>query len=56
MVRKLHMAGRDAWYFYLDSRVKLSIEVSQDDYYNIDEGDEVCIEYTTHSKQYLGYF
>jgi hypothetical protein len=56
VVRKLHMASRDAWYFYLDSRVKLSIEVSQDDYYNINEGDEVCIEYTSHSKQYLGYF
>ena len=56
VTRKLHMPARNAYYFYIDSRVKLSIEVSQEDYYSVKEGDEVCIEYTTHSKQYLGYF
>ena len=56
VTRKLHVAAKDAWYFYLDSRIKLSIEVSYEDYQRIGEGDEICIEYTTHSKQYLGYY
>lgn len=56
VTRKLHVAAKNAWYFYIDSRIKLSIEVSYEDYNRIDEGDEVCIEYTTHSRQYLGYF
>jgi hypothetical protein len=56
VVRKLHMAGKNAWYFYIDSKVKLSIEVSSDDYYNINEGDEICIEYATHSRLFFGYF
>lgn len=56
VTRKLHLAAKNAYYFYIDSLIKLSIEVSPEDYYRINEGDEVCIEYTTHSKNYLGYF
>jgi hypothetical protein len=54
--RKLYLDIKDAYYLYIDSKVKLSIEVSPNDYNEMDEGDEVCIEYATHSKQYLGYF
>ena len=56
IIRKLHIAAKNAYYFYIDSNVKLSIEVSYDDYTRMSAGDEVCIEYTTHSMQYLGYF
>ena len=56
ITRKLYIATKNACYFYIDSRVKLSIEVSVADYERLNEGDEVAIEYTTHSKQYLGYF
>jgi len=56
VTRKLYLDVKKAYYFYTDSKVKLSIEVSASDYDNIHEGDEVCIEYTTHSRQYLGYF
>jgi len=56
VMRKLYIATQNAYYFYIDSRIKLSIEVTYNDYATMDEGDEVCIEYTTHSKQYLGYF
>lgn len=54
--RKLQMTPRSTFHFYIDSRVKMSIEVSLADYDRLKVGDEVCIEYTTHSKQYLGYF
>ncbi len=56
VTRKLHIPARDAYHFYIDSNVKLSIEVSADDFGRLNAGDEVCIEYTTHSRQYLGYF
>ena len=56
IVRKLHLSAKNAYYFYTDSKVKLSIEVSAADYDQMNEGDEISIEYTTHSKQYLGYF
>ena len=56
ITRKLYLAVKDTYYFYIDSRIKLSIEVSANDYEHMNEGDEVAIEYTTHSKMYLGYF
>jgi uncharacterized membrane protein len=56
VMRKLYLSVKSTHYFYIDSRIKMSIEVSPTDYERIKEGDEVCIEYTTHSKQYLGYF
>jgi hypothetical protein len=56
ITRKLHMPQTNTFHFYLDSPTKLSIEVSQDYFYSLNEGDEVNIEYTTHSREYLGYF
>ena len=56
VTRKLFIPAKNTWYFYIDSRVKLSIEVTDADYQLIKEGDEVNIEYTTHSQLYLGYF
>lgn len=56
ITRKLHISMKNAYYFYIDSAVKLSIEVTPDFYNSLNEGDEVCIEYATHSRLYLGYF
>lgn len=56
ITRKLYVAAKNTCYFFIDSRIKLSIEVSVNDYERLSEGDEVCIEYATHSRQYLGYF
>jgi len=56
VTRKLHIPAKDAYHFYIDSNVKLSIEVTAADFERLNTGDEVCIEYTTHSRQYLGYF
>lgn len=54
--RKAFFPSSDTYYFYIDSKIKLSIEVSSADYARLDEGDEVCIEYSTHSRHYIGYF
>ncbi len=56
VMSKVYFPSKSAYYFYIDSKFKLSIEVSYEDYVRLGEGDEVCIEYTTYSKQYLGYF
>lgn len=56
ITRKQFMPHTNTFYFYLDSPNKLSIEVKEDDYRMKEQGDELGIEYTTHSKFYLGYF
>ena len=56
ITRKVSIPARNACYFYIDSKIKLSIEVSAADYENMKVGDEVSIEYATHSGLYLGYF
>lgn len=56
ITEKKFMPQTDTYYFYLDSPTKLSIEVTGDDFHRLSAGDEVNIEYTTHSKMYLGYF
>lgn len=54
--RKQFMPHDKKYYFYLDSPTKLSIEVSQQDYSSMSEGDELSIEYSTNYKFYFGYF
>ncbi|KAA5536556.1 hypothetical protein F0919_02490 [Taibaiella lutea] len=54
--RKQHISSNDSYHFFIDSKTKLSIEVSKDDFEKFDEGDEINIEYSTYSKIYFGYF
>ena len=56
ITRKVYIGTQKTCYFYIDSPVKLSIEVSLADFERLNEGDEVSIEYATYSKLYLGYF
>jgi hypothetical protein len=56
VTRKQFMPHNNTFHFYLDSPNKLSIEVSETDFHNTEQGDELNIEYTTYSRQYLGYF
>jgi hypothetical protein len=56
ILRKQYMHRSDAYYFYIDSPNKLSIQVTNEDYQRLDLGDEVNIEYYTHSKLYIDYF
>lgn len=56
ITRKQHVKQTGEYFFYLDSPNKLSIEVTEGDYYMLSEGDEVNIEYSTNAKLYFGYF
>jgi hypothetical protein len=56
IVRKQFMPQNHTYYFYISSPNQLSIEVSRADFYRLNEGDEVNIEYTTNAHLYLGYF
>ena len=56
IMKKVHVTTNDTYHLYIDSPVKLSIEVKLEDYLLLNTGDEVSIEYATHSKEYLGYF
>ena len=56
ITRKLHVPQNDAYFFFLDSATKLSIEVSLTDFHNYEPGDELNIEYSSYSREYFGYF
>ncbi len=56
ITQKKFMAMNGVYYLYINSPVKLSIEVTEVDFHRLEDGDEVNIEYTTYSQQYLGYF
>lgn len=56
ITRKQHIQHNNEYYFYLDSPNKLSIEVTEPDFYMLKEGDEINIEYSTNAKLYFGYF
>lgn len=56
ITRKQFMPAKEAYYFFIDSPTKLSIEVSKRDFERMQKGDELNIEYSTHSKYYFGYF
>lgn len=54
--RKQYMPQNNKYYLYLQSPVRLSIEVEAKDFHQWEDGDEINIEYTPHSQMYLGYF
>jgi hypothetical protein len=53
---KKYMPQNKSYHFYLQTPNKMSIEVTQAEFYTLNEGDEVTIEYTTCSKFYLGHY
>ncbi|MDR3681816.1 MAG: hypothetical protein P4L41_17740 [Flavipsychrobacter sp.] len=56
IIRKQFMPQNNTYHIYIDARDKLSIEVSQAHFYDMNIGDEISLEFTTHSRLYLGYF
>lgn len=56
ITQKKFMPHNQSFHFYINSQIKLSIEVSQEDFLNFVEGDEINIEYSQYSKEYFGYF
>lgn len=55
ITRKQFMPSAGSFHLYLSSAIRISIEVSEEEYRRLASGDEVHIEYTSYSKQYLGY-
>lgn len=56
VTRKQYMKANNTFYFYLNSTIQLSIEVSPETYHTLAEGDELVIEYLPQTKYYLGYY
>lgn len=54
--KKTFLPHNNTFHFYLDSLSKISIQVSEDDFMQMDEGDEICIEYSQNAEVYFGYF
>ena len=56
IIQKKFMPQNQSFHFYIKSQIKLSIEVTQNDFLKFIEGDEINIEYSKYSKEYFGYF
>jgi len=56
ITKKIYIPTKNSFHFYTDSKTTLSIEVSEEYYQFMKVGDEVSLQYTTHSRLYLGYF
>ncbi len=56
ITKKIYIPTKNSFHFYTDSQTTLSIEVSEEYYQFMKVGDEVSLQYTTHSRLYLGYF
>jgi hypothetical protein len=54
--KKMFVPMKNTYHFFIDCPDKLSIQVSPNDFGNYNEGDEVFIEFASHSKEYFGYF
>ncbi len=55
ITKKVTVPSKNAYYFYIDSTVKLSIEVSEEYYSSLNDGDEVSIEYTNFTSDIFRY-
>ena len=56
VIRKYHSKENNTYHVYITSVVRLSIEVTVDEYAQLDEGDKINIEYSPFSKIFFGYF
>lgn len=56
ITRKTFLPHNNTFHFYLNSLSKLSIEVEEQDFTLLEEGDEISIEYAQNSGIYFGYF
>ncbi len=56
ITKKVFIPANNTFHLYTTSRTSLSIEVSPEYFAALGEGDEVSLEFATHSRLYLGYF
>lgn len=56
ITKKTFLPHNNTFHFYLNSIQKLSIEVDEQDFMILSEGDEISIEYSKNAGIYFGYF
>lgn len=56
ITRKTFLPHNNTFHFYLNSLQKLSIQVEEQDFMTLSEGDEINIEYSKNAGIYFGYF
>ncbi len=56
IVRKVFMPQDGSYHLYLNSLVRLSIEVEEAAFQHVQQGDEINILYAPYSRLHLGYF
>ncbi len=56
ILEKKSLSMNRTFHIYINSKMKYSIEVSENDFHQYEIGDEINIEYSTYDKEYLGYF
>lgn len=56
ITRKTFLHNTNTYFFYINSPVRMSIEVSAAYFERLGEGDEINIEYSTYSRVYFGYY
>lgn len=54
--QKVAVPATNQYYIYINSPVKMSIELSVADFEQIHEDDEINIEYAKYTQEYFGYF
>jgi hypothetical protein len=55
IIRKFHAVENDTYHVYITSNVRLSIELTAEEYALLAEGDKIYIEYSPLSKIFFGY-
>ncbi|GAA4455731.1 hypothetical protein [Rurimicrobium arvi] len=54
--KKTFLPHNNTFHFYLNSATRLSIQVEEQDFMILNEGDEINIEYSRNAGVYFGYF
>ncbi len=55
VIRKFQSPQNDTWHVYITSVVRLSVEVTADEYAMLEEGSKINLEYSPYSKVFFGY-
>lgn len=56
ILEKKEVPYNHTFHFFIDSKVRYSFELPENEYHQYEVGDEINIEYSTYDKEYLGYF
>lgn len=56
ITEKKYMSINNTYHFIINSNIRYSLEVSENDYLAFEVGDEINIEYSTWLKEFFGYY